>query len=179
MTTPRPGPATRTTPTTPTTPSPDTVGVARAVVRSPIGALVIDAHDGAITRLELRTEAPRAAPGSPSDPVLAAAVGQIVAYLAGDLREFDLPLRLEGTPFQQEVWAALRAIPYGETITYAELAARVGRPRAHRAVGSANGRNPVAIVVPCHRVVASGGGLGGYAYGLEAKRWLLDLERRR
>jgi epoxyqueuosine reductase len=106
-----------------------------------------------------------------------AAIRQIVAYLEGKRRAFDLALDLRGTAFQREVWAALLEIPYGETRTYAEIARAVGRPRAVRAVGHANGSNPVALVVPCHRVVASGGKLGGYGGGLELKARLLALER--
>jgi len=102
---------------------------------------------------------------------------KILAYLAGNLRAIDtLGVETGGTPFQQEVWAALRAIPPGNTITYAELAREVGRPTAIRAVGTINGRNPLAIVVPCHRVVGSDGSLTGYAGGLWRKRWLLTHE---
>jgi methylated-DNA-[protein]-cysteine S-methyltransferase len=104
------------------------------------------------------------------------AVAQLRAYLAGELREFDLPLQQPGTAFQQKVWAELAAIPYGETISYAELAARVGQPGAARAVGSANGKNQICILVPCHRVIAAGGTLGGYGGGLWRKEWLLRHE---
>jgi O-6-methylguanine DNA methyltransferase len=104
---------------------------------------------------------------------------QILEFLDGKRREFELELDLRGTDFQLEVWEALRAIPYGETISYAELARRVGRPSAVRAVGAANGANPLALVVPCHRVVNSGGKLGGYGGGLELKARLLALERGR
>jgi O-6-methylguanine DNA methyltransferase len=101
---------------------------------------------------------------------------QLGAYFAGERTAFDVAIRFEGTPFQVAVWSALRDIPYGATISYAELARRVGRPGAFRAVGQANGRNPVAIVVPCHRVVAADGTMGGYGGGLDRKRWLLDHE---
>ena len=102
---------------------------------------------------------------------------RLLAYFSGDLRAIDtLVVETGGTPFQQEVWAALRAIPPGNTITYAELARKVGRPAAIRAVGTINGRNPLAIVVPCHRVVGSDGSLTGYAGGLWRKRWLLSHE---
>ncbi len=104
------------------------------------------------------------------------AVRQLGLYFRGQLREFDLPLELEGTPFQLRVWNSLLRIPYGETRSYAELAREVGRPGAARAVGQANGHNPVGVVVPCHRVIASDGGLGGYAGGLDYKRRLLSLE---
>ncbi len=101
---------------------------------------------------------------------------QLAAYFAGRLRRFDLPLAPQGTPFQLRVWRALQDIPYGRTCSYAELAAAVGSPRACRAVGQANGRNPLMIVIPCHRVIAAGGGLGGYSGGLDIKRFLLRLE---
>jgi methylated-DNA-[protein]-cysteine S-methyltransferase len=110
-------------------------------------------------------------------PVLAAAAAQLEEYLAGERTSFDLPLSPRGTEFQRRVWDALVEIPYGETVSYAELARRVGAPAAVRAVGAANGRNPLSIVVPCHRVVGSDGSLTGYGGGLPAKRWLLDLER--
>ncbi|MEW5984756.1 MAG: methylated-DNA--[protein]-cysteine S-methyltransferase [Acidobacteriota bacterium] len=102
---------------------------------------------------------------------------QLGGYFAGTLRAFDLSLAPRGTPFQRSVWMALRDIPYGETISYAELATRVGNPRAVRAVGAANGRNPLPIVVPCHRVIGADGSLVGFGGGLDVKRALLDLER--
>jgi O-6-methylguanine DNA methyltransferase len=100
----------------------------------------------------------------------------LAAYFRGTLLQFELPLRMPGTPFQQKVWEELRAIPYGETISYMELARRIGHPGASRAVGSANGRNPISIVVPCHRVIAADGTLGGYGGGLDRKEWLLQHE---
>lgn len=103
---------------------------------------------------------------------------QLEAYFQGRLTRFDLPLAPAGTPFQHRVWDALLDIPCGETRTYAQLAASVGSPRACRAVGRANARNPIPFLIPCHRVVASGGRLGGYALGLDLKQFLLDLERR-
>ena len=102
---------------------------------------------------------------------------QLHAFFAGELRNFDLQLRPQGTAFQQRVWTALRDIPFGETIFYGELARRIGNPAASRAVGLANGSNPLPIVVPCHRVIGSNGKLTGYGGGLENKRWLLDFER--
>ena len=104
------------------------------------------------------------------------AAGQLRAYFAGELRDFDLPLAPRGTDFQRRVWSALREIPYGSTVTYTELAAAVGRPGAARAAGAANGRNPLAVVIPCHRVIGAGGALTGYGGGLGRKRLLLDLE---
>jgi methylated-DNA-[protein]-cysteine S-methyltransferase len=107
------------------------------------------------------------------------AVAQIVEFLAGKRRRFDLPLDLRATPFQRAVYDALLEVPYGETRTYAELARAVGRPRAVRAVGAANGANPLPLVVPCHRIIASGGKLGGYGGGLPLKRRLLAMEHAR
>ena len=107
---------------------------------------------------------------------LAEAVGQLKAYFRGELRAFDLPLAPGGTPFQRRIWAALREIPYGETITYGELARRIGQPAASRAAGAANGRNPLPIVVPCHRVIGRDGRLTGFYGGLHLKEGLLNLE---
>ena len=98
------------------------------------------------------------------------------AYFTGELTEFDLPLAPTGTPFQSRVWAGLREIPYGVTLTYGELARRIGQPTASRAVGLANGKNPLSIIVPCHRVIGSDGSMTGYGGGLERKRFLLALE---
>lgn len=103
---------------------------------------------------------------------------QIEAYLAGELRDFDLPLRIEGSAFQQRAWLALRSIPYGETRSYAEQARLIGAPSAVRAVGAANGRNPLPLVLPCHRVIGADGALTGFGGGIEAKRWLLAMEAR-
>ena len=111
------------------------------------------------------------------DTVLPALQEQLAAYFARDLKEFDVQLAVSGTPFQQRVWAALATIPYGETWSYRELAEAVGNPKAVRAVGLANGRNPVSIVVPCHRVIGADGSLTGYGGGLERKSWLLDHEQ--
>jgi methylated-DNA-[protein]-cysteine S-methyltransferase len=154
----------------------------RLAVPSPIGELVLEGGEHALTDLVLpdSTRASAVA-GAEHDPAaapraLADAARQLGEYFAGDRTTFELALRTAGTPFQREVWAALAEIPYGETISYAELAASVARPHAFRAVGSANGANPIAIIVPCHRVITSGGSLGGYAGGLDAKRTLLALE---
>jgi methylated-DNA-[protein]-cysteine S-methyltransferase len=146
---------------------------------SPIGELTLVSDGEALTGLYMdaqrhRPELPAAT--ASDDAVLATARRQLGEYFAGERREFDLPLRPAGTPFQREVWAALRDIPYGETAGYGELAQRLGRPGAARAVGLANGRNPIAIVVPCHRVIGAAGSLTGYGGGLERKRYLLDLE---
>lgn len=101
---------------------------------------------------------------------------QLSAYFAGTLHHFDVPLAAQGTPFQKHVWRALCDIPYGETISYGELARRIGNPKASRAVGLANGRNPISIIVPCHRVIGANGSLTGYGGGLPRKRWLLQHE---
>jgi methylated-DNA-[protein]-cysteine S-methyltransferase len=113
----------------------------------------------------------------PGHPVLVEAGRQLADYFAGRRKAFDLPLDMKGTPFQQDVWAALRTIPFGETRSYGEIARQIGRPKAVRAVGAANGRNPVSIVTPCHRVIGSGGALTGFAGGLAVKERLLALER--
>ncbi|HEU4563063.1 MAG TPA: methylated-DNA--[protein]-cysteine S-methyltransferase [Gemmatimonadaceae bacterium] len=107
---------------------------------------------------------------------LAEAAAQLEAYFAGKLTAFDLPLAARGTPFQERVWGALRGIGFGEVISYAELARRIGDPRAVRAVGAANGRNPLSIIVPCHRVIGADGSLTGYGGGITRKRWLLEHE---
>ncbi|HLZ12754.1 MAG TPA: methylated-DNA--[protein]-cysteine S-methyltransferase [Candidatus Acidoferrum sp.] len=101
---------------------------------------------------------------------------QLNAYFAGELREFEIPLLMEGTEFQKRVWKALQAIPYGETMSYGELAKTIGEPKAVRAVGAANGQNPIPIIVPCHRVIGSDGSLTGFGGGIENKRRLLELE---
>lgn len=162
------------------------------ILPSPVGPLELMATDGALTGLgfggtadgtepsahsALPTPSAPSAPSAPSTPLLCEAARQIDEYFAGLRRRFTLPLAAAGTPFQQEVWRALGEIPYGQTRSYAQVAAQVGRPRACRAVGMANHRNPIAIVTPCHRVVGSDGALTGYAGGMETKRRLLALER--
>jgi methylated-DNA-[protein]-cysteine S-methyltransferase len=112
-------------------------------------------------------------------PVLTQAICQIQEYFAGKRDTFDLPLAPQGTAFQQQVWQALQAVTFGETVTYGELAKRLGDPKLVRAVGAANGANPLFLVVPCHRVVGAGGKLLGYNAGIERKRWLLDFEAKR
>jgi len=149
------------------------------VYPSPIGPLTLTAIDGHLTRLEMEDQAHAVAapPGSRRDDASFAEVrAQLDEYFAGERTAFVLPLRLDGTEFQRAVWAQLCAIPYGTTISYGELARRVGNPRAARAVGLANGRNPVAVIVPCHRVIAGDGSLGGYGGGLDRKSALLGLE---
>lgn len=109
-------------------------------------------------------------------PILAQAERELEEYFAGRRREFEIPLDVQGTPFQAKVWAVLARIPYGQTLSYGDVALRIGSPRAVRAVGTANGRNPVCVLVPCHRVIAADGSLGGYSGGLEVKERLLALE---
>jgi methylated-DNA-[protein]-cysteine S-methyltransferase len=115
-------------------------------------------------------------PAASTDPLLLEAAGQLTAYFEGRLRRFDLPLSPRGTGFQRRVWTAVAGIPYGETASYSEIAALVCTPRACRAVGAANGCNPLPVIVPCHRVIGAAGALTGYGGGLERKRALLDLE---
>jgi methylated-DNA-[protein]-cysteine S-methyltransferase len=147
------------------------------IIDSPLGELLVTGDGDTVTGLYTTFAE---IPGSErDDEAFAGVAAQLREYFAGERTEFELDLDLAGTPFQQRVWAELRRIPYGETISYAELADRIGRPTASRAVGAANGRNPVSIVVPCHRVIGSGGALTGYAGGLERKRALLKLEARR
>jgi len=151
-------------------------------VDSPIGPLTLMARDGRLTHLVMEDQAHAVAPPPGSrrdDDVFAEVASQLDEYFAGQRTSFDVPMTLEGTDFQRRVWAELCAIPYGETISYGELARRVGSPKASRAVGSANGRNPVAVIVPCHRVIAADGSLGGYGGGLDRKVHLLGLEQGR
>ena len=115
---------------------------------------------------------------APRLPVFRQALGELREYFAGVRTRFDVPLAPVGTPFQRRVWSAIAEVPFGETIAYAELARRCGRPSAVRAAGAATGRNPITVIVPCHRIVGSGGALTGYAGGLERKRALLELESR-
>jgi methylated-DNA-[protein]-cysteine S-methyltransferase len=147
-------------------------------VTSPIGTLTLTSNGSALTRLEIASDTAQADVRSDADAVLAAAREQLDAYFDMRLMQFDLPLAAHGTDFQHRVWELLRAIPFGETISYAELARRLGNPKAMRAVGAANGRNPLMIIVPCHRVIGADGSLTGFGGGIERKRWLLDHEAR-
>ena len=145
---------------------------------TPLGPMVLGEEDGAIVRLYLpNSPTPRLM--SHATPLLAEGERQLTEYFAGKRPNFDLPLDPEGTPFQQKVWRALLDIPYGQTRTYGDIARAVNSPRGFRAVGMANNRNPIPILVPCHRVVGAGGALVGYAGGLELKAALLELERRK
>lgn len=150
------------------------------IIDSPVGPLTLAGDGETLTnlRMEDQTHEPSRQGWEPDPSAFPEAVEQLSAYFEGERREFDLPLRLEGTPFQQSVWAALQEIPYGETWSYGKLAANIGKPGASRAVGLANGRNPIGIIVPCHRVIGADGSLTGYGGGLDRKRLLLDLERR-
>lgn len=145
---------------------------------SPLGALTLLAGDDGLRGVFLpgHRHGPPPSAGDAEHPTARLAARQLGEYFAGERRAFDLPLAPAGTPFQRRVWAALAAIPYGETTTYGALAAGLGDPRAVRAVGLANGRNPLPIVVPCHRVIGADGSLVGYGGGLPAKRALLELE---
>ncbi|NED98832.1 methylated-DNA--[protein]-cysteine S-methyltransferase [Phytoactinopolyspora halotolerans] len=147
---------------------------------SPVGPLLLTADDGGLTGLymEERRHGPHDVDPSwvRDDRPFDSTVRQLDAYFAGDLKEFELPLNAAGTPFQREVWAALRSIPYGEVRSYREIAEQIGHPTAFRAVGMANGRNPISIIVPCHRVIGTSGALTGYGGGVERKRALLDFE---
>lgn len=149
-------------------------------IDTPVGRLLVLADRTGITHIKFEDEPCAAAlpagTGDADPRLLDEARRQLDAYFAGDLRRFDLPLATAGTPFQKEVWRTLGTIGFGQTTRYGELARHIGRPRAVRAVGAANGANPVSIVVPCHRVIGSDGSLTGYSGGLSRKRWLLDHE---
>lgn len=143
----------------------------RRTVSSPVGPLTLSSDGAAITGLHFTD-----APAGESCPLLEEAARQLEAYFSGCRREFDLPLAPHGTPFQQAVWRALLTVPYGETATYGQIARRIGNPKACRAVGMANNRNPISILIPCHRVVGTSGALVGYGGGLSNKAYLLKLE---
>ncbi|WP_289066104.1 methylated-DNA--[protein]-cysteine S-methyltransferase [uncultured Alistipes sp.] len=143
---------------------------------TPVGPVTVTATERAVTAVRFGAAGPAVGQAGDLPPVLRQAVEELREYFAGERREFTLPLAPAGTPFQQQVWTALREIPYGATCSYRRIAERIGRPKACRAVGMANNRNPIAIVVPCHRVVGASGALVGYAAGLEVKEKLLALE---
>ena len=146
------------------------------VLPSPVGELTLAEENGALTGLYFGTSCLLGEKGT--SPLLEEAARQLQEYFAGCRREFFLPLAPRGTEFQRQVWHALEGIPYGETRTYGEIARAIGKPKACRAVGMANHRNPLSILVPCHRVVGADGSLTGYGGGLEAKQFLLELEKR-
>jgi methylated-DNA-[protein]-cysteine S-methyltransferase len=152
-----------------------------SVYMSPVGELLLTSERGMLSGLNMALQQGKPAP-SPKpewqrdDAALRFARQQLDAYFEGDLQNFDLPLHMAGTPFQKQVWQGLLTIPFGTTISYAELARRIGRPGASRAVGAANGRNPIGIIVPCHRVIGADGSLTGYGGGLDRKEWLISHE---
>ncbi|MFF3458409.1 methylated-DNA--[protein]-cysteine S-methyltransferase [Streptomyces sp. NPDC002730] len=149
------------------------------VVDSPYGPLTLVATDGVLSGLYMVQQRHRPDEetfGEPDAAPFGGTIRQLDEYFARELTEFDLPMRLDGTPFQRAVWDQLRQIPYGETRTYGELAESLGNPAASRAVGLANGRNPIGIIVPCHRVIGSTGRLVGYGGGLDRKQRLLAFE---
>lgn len=154
-----------------------------STISSPVGRLTLVARNDALVAVLWENDRPGRVPlgvlvEAPDHPILRETGRQLSAYFAGELRTFSLPLTFAGTAFQQSVWQALLTIPYGETRSYTQIAHQIGRPLAVRAVGAANGRNPMSIIAPCHRVVGSSGGLTGFAGGLGAKEHLLGLERR-
>jgi methylated-DNA-[protein]-cysteine S-methyltransferase len=148
---------------------------------SPVGPLLLAGGANALRQVSFENSkraAPPAADWKLDKKPFAEVIRQLQAYFRGELKQFDLPLAMEGTEFQLRVWNALRTIPYGETTTYAQLAERIGNPKAVRAVGLANGSNPIPIIVPCHRVIGSDGSLTGFGGGLSTKKKLLELENR-
>lgn len=145
-------------------------------MQSPVGTLWLSAEHDQLVALDLPDRPAPAARIGQSD-VLVRAAAQLAEYFAGERRVFDLPLAPAGTEFQRAVWHALARIPFGVTCSYGDLARVIGRPSASRAVGAANGANPIAIILPCHRVIGASGALTGYGGGLPMKRWLLDHER--
>ena len=153
-------------------------------VSSPVGRLTLIASDKGLAAILWENDDPdrvRLLPRveDPSHPVLVETARQLAAYFAGRLQRFSVPLDFHGTPFQTSVWEALLTIPFGETRSYGEIARQIGRPTAFRAVGAANGRNPISIIAPCHRVIGSTGDLTGFAGGLAAKQLLLGIEGRK
>ena len=140
---------------------------------SPLGLLIVKSDGSSVTEISFSENDLQE---QLSCEVLERCKSQLLDYFSGKIRFFDLPLKAEGTPFQQRVWAELMKIPFGETITYMELAVRLGDPKSIRAAGTANGRNPIAIIIPCHRVIGAGNKLTGYAGGIWRKKGLLELE---
>jgi methylated-DNA-[protein]-cysteine S-methyltransferase len=154
-------------------------GTAR-VIESPLGAIQLTAQNGALVAVTLLGESGTSSTTAPGAALslLERAAAQLAEYFAGIRIAFDVPLAPQGTVFQRSVWAQLAAIPHGETRSYRDIARAVGNPAACRAVGAANAKNPIAIIVPCHRVIGASGTLTGYAGGLLAKQWLLEHEQR-
>ena len=142
----------------------------------PFGRFGVEEKEGAVTHLYLNPAGAVLPAEERETPLLAEAMRQLAEYFAGERREFELPLAPEGTPFMRRVWAELVKVPYGATATYGEIAERIGNPGGSRAVGLANNRNPIAIIIPCHRIIGRSGKLVGYAGGVELKERLLALE---
>ncbi len=151
------------------------------MVDSPVGTLTLAGHEDRLSHLRMvdQTYEPDRADWVRNDTAFADAAEQLEEYFAGERTEFDLELNLVGTAFQRRVWAALSTIPYGQTRSYGQIAAQLGTPKASRAVGLANGHNPIGIIVPCHRVIGANGSLTGYGGGLNRKRVLLDMEKQK
>ena len=148
------------------------------VIETPVGKLRLVASDKGLTAIDVKATYSRLAtkPDGRAQKILAETRKQLTQYFAGDRKKFDVPFDLSGTPFQLKAWKTLTRIPYGKTISYGEQAKAMRKTKAFRAVGSANGKNPIPIIIPCHRVIASNGGLGGYSLGLKMKRQLMKLE---
>jgi methylated-DNA-[protein]-cysteine S-methyltransferase len=165
--------------------SAQTVIFSRGTLQAPFGMLTVVASDRGVRYITFEEDAhPKSyvdmdVHDDASHPVVARTLTQLREYLAGKRMSFDVPLDLQGTEFQVDAWKALAAIPYGSTVSYAQQAASIGRPKATRAIGSANGRNPVVIVLPCHRVIGANGSLTGFGGGLHVKSWLLDMEKQK
>jgi methylated-DNA-[protein]-cysteine S-methyltransferase len=143
---------------------------------SPVGAILLEAADEHLTVVSFRDDVSITETGTTASPVLLEAIKQLDEYFAGARKQFDLPLQPAGTAFQQKVWDQLIKIPYAETVTYLHMAKRLGNVKSIRAAASANGKNPIGIIIPCHRVVGADGKLTGYAGGLHRKQWLLEHE---
>lgn len=153
--------------------------LAKKAIETPIGELLLFARVDELVWIQLPDSEASPPAGDVRDvPVLKTAATQLAEYFRGERIDFDLPLAMEGTGFQQRVWQELTKIPFAATWSYGQLAKAIGRPSASRAVGAANGRNPISIIVPCHRVIGSNGSLTGYGGGMKAKQWLLEHERK-
>ena len=152
--------------------------VSMAQLSTPIGVVTVAATESAVVSVEFAGADEAPVDDVTPTGVLAVAVAQLEEYFAGLRTAFDLPIDVDGTDFQRAAWTVLSQIPLGETISYGEQARRMGRPAAVRAVGAANGRNPVPVIVPCHRVIGANGSLTGFAGGIEIKTWLLEHEKR-
>jgi methylated-DNA-[protein]-cysteine S-methyltransferase len=160
------------------------MALVETVFPSPVGALTLVASDAGLVAILWEDDDPArvrltAREERPDHPMLAQTATELTAYFVGDLQKFTVPLDFRGTDFQKQVWVALCTIPFGETRSYGAIARVIGHPTASRAVGAANGRNPISIIAPCHRVIGTNGALTGFAGGVEVKRWLLDHEQSR